>query len=274
MEFDDLYNMDGDFIPGIYNYCDAWCERCLYVDRCRNFASRKVIEREIEAKEKRKKSIEENKNFWNQVNRTIEDAAEIIDEEFPLTKGNYDFLFVDSEYDEDSEEARMEHKEKRRKATNHYITKVADRYENSTHKWFEDKKEILIQDYNSETEELVVSCPGIVKEWDIKQLTESVSLIRWYEMQIYVKIIRALSSNFAELEDADLSEGFPKDSDGSAMVALLGIDRSIGAWNILLGMLKEEKNNIWTIIKLLLWLRMEIEKTFPDARNFVWPPKV
>ncbi|MFN3694182.1 MAG: hypothetical protein ACK4UV_04160, partial [Ignavibacterium sp.] len=28
-----------NFIAGIYNYCDRWCERCNYTDRCRLFFS-------------------------------------------------------------------------------------------------------------------------------------------------------------------------------------------------------------------------------------------
>ena len=27
-----------DFISGIYNYCDRWCERCPFTARCMNFA--------------------------------------------------------------------------------------------------------------------------------------------------------------------------------------------------------------------------------------------
>ena len=27
-----------DFIPGIYNYCDRWCERCSMTDRCATYA--------------------------------------------------------------------------------------------------------------------------------------------------------------------------------------------------------------------------------------------
>ena len=39
MRSDDDYKIpEGDFIPGIYNYCDSWCERCLYTSRCMNFA--------------------------------------------------------------------------------------------------------------------------------------------------------------------------------------------------------------------------------------------
>ncbi len=27
----------------IYNYCDRWCERCLYTDRCRIFVMEKTL---------------------------------------------------------------------------------------------------------------------------------------------------------------------------------------------------------------------------------------
>ncbi len=30
-----------NFIPGIYNYCDRWCERCPFTDRCMNYAMEK-----------------------------------------------------------------------------------------------------------------------------------------------------------------------------------------------------------------------------------------
>src|SRR5262245_12410315 len=30
---------DSRFIPGIYNYCDRWCERCPLSHRCLNYAS-------------------------------------------------------------------------------------------------------------------------------------------------------------------------------------------------------------------------------------------
>src|SRR5882672_706316 len=26
------------FIPGIFNYCDRWCERCIFTARCQTFA--------------------------------------------------------------------------------------------------------------------------------------------------------------------------------------------------------------------------------------------
>ena len=274
MEFDDHIELpEGDFIPGIYNYCNRWCERCLYTEKCRLFADEKIFMKEYEAQKRREKSIEENKDFWDQVNKTIEEAADIIDEEIPLVKNDDFSMFEDWDDDEDAEEAMKDHKEKRDKAKEQNISQVASKYERAVHQWLEDRKETLKQDYDPETKDFNVNYPGILDKIELKQLTESVEVILWYHIQIWIKINRALSSFYKEEEDNDMFEGFPNDSDGSAMVALNGIDSSIGAWNHLLNHLNPEKESIRPFIRMLLWLKMEVEKEFPDARNFVWPPK-
>ena len=273
MKFDDLEFPKGDFIPGIYNYCNRWCERCIYTEKCMNYASEKVFMKEIEKEKKREKSMEENKDFWNQVNRIIEEAADLFDEEVPLIKDDNSFLFDQWEDDEDAEEAMKEHEEKRAKAEDQQMSKVALKYEKTAHKWFEERKEILKQDYNPDTKDFNVSYPGIVDEQELKQLTESVEVILWYHIQIWIKINRAITGSYEEEEDGDMFEGFPKDSDGSAMVALTGIESSIGAWNYLRGKLPSERETIIPIIRMLLWLKMEVEKVFPNAKDFVWPPK-
>ena len=47
MNSDDLLDMAGNprFISGIYNYCDRWCERCAFTDRCLTYASSREMER-------------------------------------------------------------------------------------------------------------------------------------------------------------------------------------------------------------------------------------
>ncbi len=274
MKFDDDFEIpDGDFIPGIYNYCNRWCERCIYTDKCRTFAMEKDMRREIEEEKRREKSIEENKDFWDQVNKTIEDAAELIDEEYPLIKNDNSFLFGEWEDDEDVEEAMKDHKEKRKKAKAQPMSKVALKYEKAVHKWFEERKNILKQKYNPETEDFDISYPGITGDLELKQFAESVEVVQWYHIPIWIKINRALSRSYEEEEDGDMFEGFPKDSEGSAMVALMGIDSSIGAWNYLRGKLTSERETIIPIIRMLLWLKMEVEKEFPNTKDFVWPPK-
>lgn len=271
---DDFKVPEGDFIPGIYNYCDRWCERCLYTAKCMTFAMEKTMVEEIEAQKRREKSMEENKEFWAQVTKTIEDAADLIDEELPLMNKNDSFLFDDEDNDEDVDEAMKEHEANREKAKNNGLTKAAEKYQEASRLWFKERKEILVQEYNPDTLDFKVSYPGLVNERELNQLTESVDVILWYQNQIYVKIIRALSSYYEEIADGDYFEGFPKDSDGSAMVALMGIDRSIGAWSYLLRTLSPpEKETIKPMVRLLLWLKKELEKQFPEVMNFVWPPK-
>jgi hypothetical protein len=273
MEYDDFKESESDFIPGIFNYCDAWCEHCIYTHRCRSFASQKLINREIEADERRMKSNEESKNFWDQVNTAIEEAVELIDEVIPLVKGNEFPLFGQNEDDEEAEEAIKDYAEKREKAKNHNLTKVASKYEKAVHSWFEGRKDTLIV-FDPDTPSLNFNYPGIVDELELIKLSDLGHVINWYHIQICVKVKRALTSYYEEQEDGNMFDGFPKDSDGSAMVALLGIDRSIGAWNFLRGKLISENESIKLMIRMLLWLRMEMEKEFPNAKDFEWPPNM
>ena len=48
IENDDVMNYGGiapaerkNFIPGVYNYCDRWCEQCVFDDRCYTYAVEK-----------------------------------------------------------------------------------------------------------------------------------------------------------------------------------------------------------------------------------------
>jgi len=97
-------------------------------------------------------------------------------------------------------------------------------------------------------------------------VTDAREVIQWYQYQIAVKTIRALSGQKEEFE-AD----FPKDSDGSAKVALIGIDRSIAAWRMMQLSLPEREESIVLLILQLEGLRRRLEKGFPAARHFIRP---
>ena len=66
----------------------------------------------------------------------------------------------------------------------------------------------------------------------------------------------------------ELQDEFPKDSDGSAKVALIGIDRSIAAWGMMLSLFPEKEDETFKNLVLLEKLRKMTEKEFPDARSF------
>ena len=93
----------------------------------------------------------------------------------------------------------------------------------------------------------------------------------YYHILIWVKTNRALSSSYGDFENDEEYADMPKDSDGSAKVALLGIDQSIGAWTSLSKYFDEDRTDIKNILVLLRQLRGAIERTFPYARAFVRP---
>ena len=98
-------------------------------------------------------------------------------------------------------------------------------------------------------------------------LEEALEVIRWYQYQINIKILRAIESK--KNEDSLELNDFPKDSDGSAKVSLLGIDRSISSWNALMRHLPEQKERILSLSIHLSRLRERVESEFPNARAFI-----
>ena len=87
--------------------------------------------------------------------------------------------------------------------------------------------------------------------------------------QIHVKLMRALQQD--DTDDLEILKDMPKDSDGSAKVALVGIDRSISAWVAMRNHFPEMTDDVLNLLLPLDWLRKNIEEEFPEARNFVRP---
>jgi hypothetical protein len=143
-------------------------------------------------------------------------------------------------------------KRRRQLVDNHPLARAGKKYANSASDWFRDF------DLTERSEQL-------------EQLEDAREVIQWYQYQIAVKIMRALSCRSDGWEDEpDLAE-FPRDSDGSAKVALIGIDRSVAAWRWVQLSQPDRLESIVPLILQLERLRRRVEKTFPEARDFVRP---
>jgi len=94
--------------------------------------------------------------------------------------------------------------------------------------------------------------------------------IRWYQYFIAAKVTRALGRKMEEEEEERCDE-FANDSDGSAKIALIAIDRSIGAWAVILRYRHLHVGRVLEIISFLDRLRQAVEATFPRARSFIRP---
>lgn len=96
---------------------------------------------------------------------------------------------------------------------------------------------------------------------------DPLDVIAWYAFLNGSKIHRALTG----LADDDGDREFPPDFDGSAKVALIGIDRSLEAWRHLVATQRVTESAARPCVNELLWLRDQLEQVFPNARAFVRP---
>jgi len=94
------------------------------------------------------------------------------------------------------------------------------------------------------------------------------TIIAWFGFLITAKIARALSGRALPYEEDD---GYPRDDDGSAKVALIGIERSHAAWLRLSELERGGRTYIHGFIADLVWLGEALEQQFPAARSFVRP---
>ena len=266
MDFEEALEMskDPDNIPGIYNYCDGWCDRCTFTSHCYNFKMRGRFEEEIEREEREK----ENQEFWGQVNESIEDVKDLLGEEEEKVPEESFFDFDD----DDVEDTMKEYEGHRKKAKAQPIGIAGKRYMNWVTEWFEQlKDEITVIDPKDRNLPFRLEIPGIDDPIVLRKLAIALEIILYYHMQIWVKVNRSLTSSYDDFENDPEYKDMPKDSEGSAKVALLGIDQSIGGWATFLKYMPSGHEQFQENLTLLNQLRNAIERQFPNARNFKRP---
>lgn len=94
------------------------------------------------------------------------------------------------------------------------------------------------------------------------------AVIGWFHTLIPAKIVRALTGLERDIPE---QRDWPADHDGSAKVALLGIERSHLAWLQLVDRGLASSAEVEQCVADLVWLGEQIERVFPDARAFVRP---
>jgi hypothetical protein len=100
-------------------------------------------------------------------------------------------------------------------------------------------------------------------------LEEAFEVIQWYQYFIAAKIVRAVRGKVEEEEE--IGDEFGRDSDGSAKIALIAMDRSIAAWAVIRHYDTRRDETVLDIIAFLDRLRQALEKMFPRGRSFIRP---
>ena len=251
-----LKELAGDprFISGIYNYCDRWCERCPLTSRCLVYATEQTQETEDPAS----RDIN-NQAFWKRMEDILREAHAMLDELMQERGIELDPADLDA--------ARVRERQ-HDVEWNHPRAIAASQYAKSVEDWFGSASPRLQERGETLTSHLRMGLPGANPEGDARRLVDATEIIRWYQHQIAVKIMRAVSS--VRREDDDIQPD-RSDADGSAKVALIGIDRSLAAWSELLRQLPDDEDQILPLLATLGRLRRDIEAAFPGARSFIRP---
>src|SRR5437870_480905 len=175
-----------DFISGIYNYCDRWCERCSFTSRCFLYATEQA-DPDFDDPEVRDIT---NQKFWNKLRSIFQNTAEMISEW--AAEAGVDLDSIDS--GKEMAEYRCEIDEIEQKE----LSQAASKYATSVEDWF--RAEFATEDtVHDDTTDRPQS-----DEVDLT-LGDAVDVVRWYQLFIAVKLIRALSGG-DRVDDEDFDD--------------------------------------------------------------------
>jgi hypothetical protein len=255
------------FIPGIYNYCDYWCERCAFTRRCRNFAMGREMEREARGDQ----PVEDATNaaFWNGLAEKLRETT-VFGPRDRWAAADDD---SDAGPDPEWETREATHREAVRQ---HALCRLAMEYMRRVDAWIKASD----GDLKAHARSLLDAARSPFTQEDVeeeaRQIGEMIEVVAWYHTFIPPKMSRAVGG-LLERDRADgpaadiLRESRLHDANGSGKVTLVAIERSIAAWLRLRDILPAHESAVLNMLALLDRMRRGIRATLPGAEAFRRP---
>lgn len=232
--------MDGEdnFIRGIFNYCDRWCERCNFTDRCRVFASERS--RELEDSD-------------DPMGDTLRAVAESLAEARGMLIEKADEMGIDLESamnDPAIEESMQRSRE------------TVDSEEAAQLAW----------QYSLETRSLLENAETWAGDTDEDPIIDdTLEVIRYYLFSIGVNVKSSFNAALDDdgYYDDDLLCDSQSYANGTAKRTLIILERSILSWAYLMN--EQNAEILRPVIARLEKTRDLLEAKFPNAREFIRP---
>jgi len=240
---------DPRHIPGIYNYCDRWCERCPLTARCLTFAM------EEESGTRAEDQDRTNDRFWKKISESMQLAFSLLQDLADEEGVDLDVVVDEPKADEPK--------------VVHPLPSMAQRYALLVDEWVKNNTDWFEPEPRQSPNHLHLVKESPNPQEDPISRKEALEVILWYQVFLPPKLYRALISKTEEMELEE--DDFPKDSEGSAKIALIGIDRSLSAWGELAAQCEGQVVALRKIVNHLTRLREMVEKEFPGARAFFRP---
>lgn len=254
----DKYNFDSflktnNFLDGIYNYCDRWCEKCIYTERCATYSmSEKYFPNN--------NLLSNPKEFFEQLRKIFEETKNMLEEKL-------EEFSIEEIPQEDLLEAELIQKSIDERIETNPLVLEARKYADLVHYWFDENSEILKRKEKEFNSKARLGLLGYNLN-DAQLLNEVFEVIHFYRFFITAKVMRAFRDKYEiELDALDAEE----DMLTSAKLFLLAITRSIAAWQILYDFLPEVEKSIFDLLLLLDRIRIKLQEIFPKAWEFKRP---
>ena len=150
----------------------------------------------------------------------------------------------------------------------HPIVRAAGVYRQLVEQWIQTETGLFEREGGEAVKRAMSGTPREEVEWEVEQLRQAVEVIRHFMYPIEPKLRRAIRPRIPPHEPGFEEHPIQNDSNGSAKVALIGIDRSLLAWGHLLRRWPSS-STLAVMTECLEGLRRLAETEFPDARRFL-----
>lgn len=259
------------FIPGIFNYCDRWCEKCRFVRQCRvGFVEADEVRDDEEADVASEKVEGAHERFERMMNEwaELQDADQADDGE----EEGLDFDPVDFEPSPEEEEAYAWKRERVKAAVEaHPLTALSRAYMELCSEWLDARREDLAAmgirlDRRAGQQWMPLSPERLV-------LKEAVEEVAWFMTMLPVKTNRCISG---KVEDPGFMERIGldplmSDENGTAKLVLHIIERCRTAWTAIAEAMPDARDAAVPVLELLRRHEAIMRAEFPDAERFIRP---
>jgi hypothetical protein len=226
--------MPRKYIEFIHAYCDSWCERCAFTERCSHYAvtvAMTMCDGDLKA------AIE------LAIGKAREPGAE--------PRATSEARMADRAGDVEIDDKELEDigRELHARGTRvhaHPLAETSQDYAVAAHRWLEGVRESAVRPQ------------------------DALDVVRWDLFLIHAKICRALDGRDAYPNGGPFARSaLQSDWNGSAKVALISIERSERAWRAMAEALMDEAAG--ELARLLARLRQQMLAEFPKAMAFRRP---
>ncbi len=249
---------DSRYIDFISAYCDNWCERCAFTDRCSAFAARCAMAMCDDPADALELAV----------GRAPRGDGE---EEQPAAREWLDDFDNSPPTPQEMEDFRREEAQRDERIGSTAIARTARLYTMLAYRWLRAKDESL-RDRAASVVALASAADldSAARASDARQVLEALDIATHDHVLIMVKLHRALHAR-DERACGELADEHPvqNDANGSAKLALLCIGRSEAAWRLLAQWADDELAAV--LADQLLQLHAEVDAGFPHACGFVRP---